>query len=52
MSGTSILKASPVTASQITNLMTRQRGASGLLTSLKHLNVRCNPELSLEKKHF
>jgi hypothetical protein len=38
MSGTSILKASPVTASQITNLMTQQRRASGLLTSLKHLN--------------
>jgi hypothetical protein len=36
----SILKGSPVTASQITNLMTQQRQASGLLTSLKHLNVR------------
>jgi hypothetical protein len=29
-----------MTASQITNLMTQQRRASGLLTSLKHLNVR------------
>jgi hypothetical protein len=40
MSGTRILKGSPVTASQITSLMTQQRWASGLLTSLKHLNAR------------
>jgi hypothetical protein len=36
----SILKGSPVTASQITNLMSQQRQHNSLITSLKHLNIR------------
>lgn len=36
----SILKGSPVTASQITSLMAQQRRGNTLLNSLKHLNVR------------